>query len=87
MAKSYPIVGSARKRDAWVKNPKGAPKCIAFGCDFRATHRVDVEVNWFRGDDEVGNACQQHKDDAEAVLNGIELNKAAQRAQAQKGQA
>ena len=81
MSKSYPLIGSARARDNWIKTPKGAPKCIAIGCDCKATHRVEVRVNYFRGDDEVGNACPQHKGEAMAVLQGIEANRAA----AQKG--
>lgn len=71
----YPRIGSARLRDAWKKVPIGAPKCIVAGCACRATHRVDVEVNCFRGDDEVGNACEQHKGNASDVLHGIEANR------------
>lgn len=74
----YPRIGSARLRDAWKKTPKTAPKCIVAGCCCRATHRVDVEVNYFRGDDEVGNACDQHKGNASAVLHGIEANRKKQ---------
>lgn len=88
MSKKYPNIGTSRQRDAWKKNPKSAPKCVAIGCECKATHRVDVQVNWFRGDDEVGNACELHKGDAVAVLLGIEANRAAQaaqRAQAQEG--
>lgn len=77
----YPRIGSARLRDAWKKMPKTAPKCIVSGCACRATHRVDVEVNWFRGDDEVGNVCDQHKGNAPAVLHGIEANREKQNAE------
>lgn len=77
MSKKYPTIGNARARDGWRKNPKAAPDCIAVGCECKATHRVDVQVNWFRGDDEVGNACPQHKGDAAAVLQGIEARRAA----------
>ena len=86
MSKQYPNIGSSRPRDGWKKNPKAAPKCIAIGCECKATHRVEVQVNWFRGDDEVGNACPQHKDDAVAVLQGIEANRAAQAAQRAQAQ-
>lgn len=78
---TYPRIGSARLRDAWKKVPIGAPKCIVSGCAYRATHRVDVEVNYFRGDDEVGNACELHKGDAPAVLQGIEANREKQNAE------
>jgi|GEM_PF-861066 len=87
MSKGYPAIGNARARNAWRKNPKGAPQCVAPGCGCKATHRVDVEVNCFRGDDEVGNACPLHKNDAAAVLQGIEARRLAveaQRAQAKK---
>lgn len=89
MSKSYPIIGNTRARDAWRKNPKGAPQCVALGCGCKATHRVVVEVNYFRGDDEVGNACPLHKNDAAAVLQGIEARRLAaeaQRAQQREGQ-
>lgn len=81
MSKCYPIIGNIRARDAWRKNPKGAPQCVAPGCACKATHRVDVEVNYFRGDDEVGNACPLHKNDAAAVLQGIEARRLALEAQ------
>lgn len=77
----YPRIGNARLRSAWKKVPIGAPKCIVDGCACRATHRVEVEINWFRGDDEVGNACELHKGDAPAVLHGIEANREKQNAQ------
>ncbi|WP_312463418.1 hypothetical protein [Comamonas sp.] len=81
MSKRYPTIGNVRARDAWRKNPKGAPQCVAPGCGCKATHRVDVEVNCFRGDDEVGNACPLHKNDAAAVLQGIEARRLAVKAQ------
>lgn len=80
-ADKYPRIGSARQRPNWKQNPKTAPVCIAAGCSNRATHRIDVEVNWFRGDDEVGNACELHRGDASAVLHGIEGNREKQDAE------
>lgn len=84
--RDYPRIGSTRalgndaKRKAWKLNPKAAPRCIVAGCTSPATSRVDVEVNWFRGDDEVGQACDVHKRDAYAVLAGIEARRAEQAA-------
>lgn len=77
MSKKYPAIGNTRARDGWRKNPKAAPACTAFSCECKATHKVDIEVNWFRGDDEVANACPQHKNDAAALLQGIEAKRAA----------
>lgn len=67
MSKQYPNIGGYRLRDNWKKNPKAAPKCIAIGCECKATHRVEVQVNWFRGDDESGNACPQLKGERDAL--------------------
>jgi len=78
--RAYPRIGRTSLQRKWEKlPPKGAPKCSA--CSQPARFRVEVQVNWFRGDDEVGNACPQHKGDAVAVLQGIEANQAAQAAQ------
>ena len=83
MAKQYPNIGSSTLRKAWATNQNGAPKCMAESCECKATHRVEVQVNWFRGDDEVGNACDAHKKDAAALAVGIpvarEANRQAQR--------
>lgn len=90
MSKDYPAIGNARARNAWRKNPTGAPQCVAPRCGYKATHSVDVEVNCFRGDDEVGNACPLHKNDAAAVLQGIEARRLAveaQHAKQREGQA
>ncbi len=84
--RDYPSIGSTRalgndrKRAAWAKNPKSAPRCIVAGCSCPATHRIDVEVNWFRGDDEVGQACAAHKADVAAILAGIEARRTEQQA-------
>lgn len=32
-------------------------------CDEAATHKVEIEVSWFRGDDEVYHVCQAHRPD------------------------
>lgn len=77
--KTYPRVGRTSRQLKWDKLPaKAAPKCSA--CDQPARFRVDVEVNWFRGDDECGRACAAHKDDAIRLLAGIERHQAEQKA-------
>lgn len=71
----YPRIGSAKdRRDKWtylnkrgvVKSVSNRPACSACGAE--ATHVVEIQVNWFRGDDEQRKACMQHKDDAHALL-------------------
>lgn len=66
MSAKYPRVSIAARRAKWIENPTSAPKCDV--CGEPATHRVCVEVNWFRGDDEVCNACDAHKNDAAALV-------------------
>lgn len=89
----YPRIGSTRalgndkKRKVWKTNPKAAPRCVVIGCTCPATARVDVEVNWFRGDDEVGQACATHKSDAAAVLAGIEARRSEQAAKREAAEA
>lgn len=78
-SKTYPRVGRTKRQLKWDKLPaKAAPKCSA--CDQPARFRVEVEVNYFRGDDECGRACAEHKDDALALLDGIERHQAEQKA-------
>lgn len=73
--RAYPRIGRTSLQRKWEKlPPKGAPTCSA--CSQPARFRVDVEVNWFRGDDESGRACNEHKNDALALLAGIALAKA-----------
>ncbi|WP_439606836.1 hypothetical protein [Hydrogenophaga sp.] len=68
MSRDYPRIGHQRliKPQRGQKKPLKTPPCAA--CAQPSTHRVDVEVNWFRGDDEVFNACSDHKGDAQALL-------------------
>lgn len=72
MAREYPSIGQTRDmRRKWTVVRKGVPvpvgpRCVA--CEAHATHRVDVQVNWFRGDDVVVNACEQHRRDPAALL-------------------
>lgn len=79
MAREYPRIGSAGLRDKWAKKPATAPFCIAPGCTCRATHRPEVEVNWFRGDDEgSGPVCKAHSADPVKLLAWTAAWKAAQ---------
>ena len=59
MAREYPRPGYVRRN--WQNNPKSAPNCDVPGCTAKATHRVEIQVNWFRGDDEFARACEAHK--------------------------
>ena len=54
MAKKYPAVGRKKK----PKNAGGLP-CII--CGVPTTGKVDIEVNWFRGDDEEVRVCAEHQ--------------------------
>jgi hypothetical protein len=77
--RTYPRVGRTSRQLKWDKLPaKSAPKCSV--CDQPARYRVEVEVNYFRGDDECGRACAAHKDDAPALLAGIARHQAEQKA-------
>lgn len=63
MAKKYPAIGHKRK----PKNTGGLP-CII--CGVLTTGKVDIEINWFRGDDEQIRVCAEHqkKTDAEILV-------------------
>lgn len=80
MSREFPRVNNARFMAAWAPTPPGKrrppgkprastiPPCRA--CGAPATHRVWVEVNWFRGDDEGPfNACKLHKESAAELLD------------------
>ena len=72
MSKKYPVVGRSKAVTAWIKNPKGAPKCDAAACDAPARMQLDCEVNWFRGDDVIARACGAHYQDLAGVIAGAE---------------
>lgn len=78
--RDYPRIGSTRQPAAWRKNPNAAPMCVVAGCVNRAASIVEVQTNWFRGDDERGSACRDHKHDAAAVLAGIDAREAEAKA-------
>lgn len=53
------------------KHPPQKRKCDYPGCDKHDefVKRFDIQVNWFRGDDVVMNACKEHrKDEHHSVL-------------------
>ena len=60
--KQYPHVTRSRAYDATVK---GANRCF---CGAVATHRVEISVSFFLGDDEVRPRCDEH-------LNSTSLEK------------
>lgn len=75
MSRDYPRIGRTQDcRAKWtytdrrgrIKSYPNRPRCAACGAE--ATHKVDVQVNWFRGDDEVMRSCVEHKDNAAALL-------------------
>lgn len=74
MARDYPRVVDTRFQFKWRDQRAKAGKkfvehhlCVA--CDKPATHKVFVQVDWFRGNDEGPfKACQDHKQDGAALL-------------------
>ena len=54
MAKKYPAIGIKKK----PKNAGGLP-CII--CGVLTTGKVDIEVNYFRGDDDQVRVCEIHQ--------------------------
>jgi hypothetical protein len=61
MAKKYPSIGIKKK----PKNAGGLP-CII--CGVPTTGKVDIEVNWFRGDDEQVRVCAEHQSKNDAGI-------------------
>ena len=58
--RKYPRIGAIEKR------PKNtSEKCRV--CNVVAKFRVDVQIDWFRGNDLVEWACDVHKNDAERL--------------------
>lgn len=54
MAMKYPKIGLKRA----PRNAGGLP-CVV--CGIPTTGKVDIEVNWFRGDDDQVRACKEHQ--------------------------
>jgi hypothetical protein len=59
---------TTRNKNGELVSVGNRPRCVVCGAD--ASYIVDIEVNWFRGDDEVVKSCETHKNDAEALLAG-----------------
>lgn len=67
MSTAYPRA-DAQHKPRWFKKPSSQMLCCV--CNQPATHRVFVQVNWFRGDDEGPfKACKAHKEEAQALLD------------------
>ncbi len=73
-ARIYPRIGSDTAAKA------GGQKCRFSGCSAKATRRIFIEVNWFRGDDELALSCEAHRKDAAGLLAGVEAFAAEQKA-------
>jgi len=54
MAKKYPVIG-CKKSPRYI----GGLPCII--CGVPTTGKVDIEINWFRGDDEQVRVCKTHQ--------------------------
>lgn len=78
MAREYPRFGYVKRH--WQKNPDTAPACDVIGCTARATHHVEIQVNWFRGDDESARSCEAHKGSMTELLAAIDKKEAERQA-------
>jgi len=58
MSRRLPRYGSEIKR---YRGPN-PPPCEV--CGAPASHKVDIQVSWFRGDDEVMVLCSEHREKA-----------------------
>lgn len=58
--RNYPRIGEIEKR------PKNTSERCR--CGVIAKYRVHIQVDWFRGDDEVEWACETHKRDVDFLL-------------------
>lgn len=67
MAKTYPCLGNSTK----YKTPRGL--CVI--CKAPAYCRVDIQTNWFRGDDEVFRTCVDHSKNIDALIATLVRNK------------
>lgn len=81
MPREYPRLGRAGQSKGWQKNPNGAPDCDVIDCTAKATHRVEIQVNWFRGDDESCRACDAHKSSLPELLDGAAKREAEREAE------
>lgn len=65
----YPRIGQHRLYPR--KNGKAGTGAPCKVCGAPSTGRSHIEVSHMRGDDEVAPACDQHKNDADALLAAI----------------
>ncbi len=57
MSKSYPIVHFSKFKPKRLKH-----NIICSACDSKASSYVNIEFTYMRGEDEVWNICQDHRD-------------------------
>jgi hypothetical protein len=74
MSATYPRVMDSTFVPRWGKlaaqHPKQAHHYACSVCGAVATHKVFVQVSWFRGDDEGPfKACREHKTAAQELLD------------------
>jgi len=81
-ARTYPRIGAVSNRAGYTKAKKLKPS-TCHACGAQAIYRIDIQVNWFRGDDEVVSSCEAHKNDIAALLDGLERVRAEQAAKRQ----
>lgn len=70
--RKYPRIGASK-----AITPQKGQMLLCIVCGAPATHRLELEVNWFRGDDETVRACATHKDDAAALLAAFDAKAGA----------
>lgn len=68
MGRQYPRFGGILKRPNPKAGPKDGKPCVV--CGKMTTGKCEIQVSWFRGDDEIAYACSDHISDANAVLAG-----------------
>ena len=71
----YPRIGAQRGYGIQNGKPRKGPPCIVCGAE--SCCKVDIEISYMRGDDEVVHACQAHKDDAAALWAAFEQRQKA----------
>jgi hypothetical protein len=57
----YPRIGKVVKN----RNPRSGAQCVV--CKAVPADRTDIEINWFRGDDEVTRVCAKCRKGPEAA--------------------
>ena len=60
---NYPKIGLVERRP---KNTSARCRCGTIG-----KYQIHIQVNWFRGDDEVVWACEGHKKDVEFLITNV----------------